>query len=341
MSEGTVAAGDISKCSSCSTELGPTALACPSCRTLVHAGLLKHLAATAEEWTAANDLAAARDAWSRALALLPNDTQQYAAVRAHIASLNDAISKQAALPAAASNPSDPRWKRAMGGAAAVALLALGKLKFLLLGLTKASTFFSMFAFAGVYWQTYGWALALGLVVSIYIHEMGHVAAIRKLGIDASAPMFIPGIGALVRLRQHIDDPVVDARIGLAGPLWGLGAGLVASTVGLITHSHTWYAIAQLTAYVNLFNLIPVWQLDGSRGFHALDRSARWIVVAAAAAMYFLAGKPLLLLIGAVGTYRAFKANGERTDRSTLVKFVVLLVALSLMASIPVALTQTH
>ena len=60
------------------------------------------------------------------------------------------------------------------------LLLVSKLKFLLLGLTKASTFISMFAFFGVYWSIYGWPLALGLVLSIYIHEMGHVAMLRRL-----------------------------------------------------------------------------------------------------------------------------------------------------------------
>src|SRR5207253_3148688 len=118
--------------------------------------------------------------------------------------------------------------------ATVALVLLSKVKFLLLGLTKASTIISMFAFFGLYWSTFGWPLALGLVVSIYIHEMGHVAMLRRLGIASSAPMFIPGVGALVMLKQHVDDPRTDARIGLAGPVWGLGAGLAALGVHAAT-----------------------------------------------------------------------------------------------------------
>ena len=121
----------------------------------------------------------------------------------------------------------PWWRRGALGVVTVALLLLSKLKFLLLGLTKASTFVSMFAFFGVYWSIYGWPLALGLVLSIYIHEMGHVAMLRRLGIDAGAPMFIPGVGAFVMLKQHIGDPLTDAKIGLAGPVWGLGAALAA------------------------------------------------------------------------------------------------------------------
>src|SRR5207302_3963478 len=97
-----------------------------------------------------------------------------------------------------------------------ALFLLTKGKLLLLGLTKATTFFSMLLSLGVYWAAWGWKFALGLVLSIYIHEMGHVFALRRLGFKASAPMFIPGLGALIRLRQHPANPREDAEIGLAG-----------------------------------------------------------------------------------------------------------------------------
>jgi Zn-dependent protease len=319
----------------CATELAPSALVCPSCHALVHSDVLKRIAAKAEQLEASSKLTEARDAWTRTLRYLPAETEQYAAVVARMNELNEAIAKQAPTTSVATDPNAPRWKRGIAGAGAVALLALGKLKFLLLGLTKASTFFSMFAFFGVYWTAFGWPLALGLVVSIYIHEMGHVAALSRVGVDASAPLFIPGLGALVRLRQHIDDPVVDARVGLAGPIWGLGAGLAAWGVALATRSHTWFAIAQLTGYINLFNLIPIWQLDGSRGFHALDRTSRWIVVAATLAAFVLTHQRLLVLIAGVGAFRAFQPSAERTDRRALATFIVLVGALAALAEIPV------
>jgi Zn-dependent protease len=330
-----VAAREVSRCAACATELAPDMLACPSCQTLVHSNLLKDLAATAEARRAAKDLVGARDAWNRALGLLPAGTQQHDAVREHVNSLNAAIVQDASAKPAAKDPNAPRWKRGLTGVLAVLLLALGKLKFLLLGLTKASTFLSMFAFFGVYWSAFGWPLALGLVVSIYIHEMGHVAEIRRLGLAAGAPLFIPGLGALIRLRQHVDDPVTDARIGLAGPIWGLGAGIAAWLVARASGSHTWFAIAQLGGYINLFNLIPIWQLDGSRGFHALDRAGRWMVVAAIAATWFATGQGLLFLVGAVGVFRALQATSVRTDRRTLVTFIGLIVLLSMLAEVRV------
>ena len=108
----------------------------------------------------------------------------------------------------------------------LAFMVLSKGKLLLLGLTKASTFLSMFATVGVYWTAFGFRFALGFVLSIYIHEMGHVAALARYGIAASAPLFIPGVGAFIRLKQEFTDPRQDARVALAGPIWGLGAALV-------------------------------------------------------------------------------------------------------------------
>jgi hypothetical protein len=101
------------------------------------------------------------------------------------------------------------WRRGGAAIVSIAVLLIGKLKFLLLGLTKATTFLSMFAFFGVYWSVYGWPLALGIVISIYIHEMGHVAMLRRPGIAAGAPILIPGVGAFVMLKQPVDDPVTD------------------------------------------------------------------------------------------------------------------------------------
>src|SRR5206468_952877 len=72
-----------------------------------------------------------------------------------------------------------------------------------------------------------WKFALGLVASIYVHEMGHVAALLKYGVRASAPMFIPGLGAVIRMKQALGDPQQEARVGLAGPAWGVGAALAA------------------------------------------------------------------------------------------------------------------
>ena len=317
-------------CVRCGTELPRGALACPACAWLIHGDALKALAVEADLSTRAGSLVDARNHWTTALGLLPAQSQQHALIRERVAELTSRINAAADDPITSSG-STSWWHRGAPGIATIALVMLSKVKFLLLGLTKASTLVSMFAFFGVYWSIYGWPLALGLVVSIYIHEMGHVAMLRRLGIGASAPMFIPGVGALVMLKQRVDDPLTDAKIGLAGPVWGLGAAVAAFAVYLATGAKIWLAIAQLTGFLNLFNLIPVWQLDGARGLHVLARGERWIVVGAIAAALLMTEQRLLLIVGGVAIWRAWQSDPGPGDTRVLATFVVLVTALSALA----------
>jgi Zn-dependent protease len=299
----------------------------------VYSDRLKSLAASAESAAAAGDLLQARTNWENALNFLPPDSKQYGTIKARIADLD--VRMNSANPSApgarSANPDHPAWRRALGGVFTAFLLLLGKLKFLILGLTKASTFFSMFAFFGVYWSIYGWPLALGLVVSIYIHEMGHVFVLRKLGIGAGAPLFIPGVGALVMLKEHPADAHIDAEIGLAGPIWGLGAGLAAMAVYYATRIPIWAAVAHLTGFINMFNLIPVWQLDGSRGFHALNRQQRWAVIGAIAIAFLLTNQRMLLIVGIVAVWRAVQKEQGPGDTKAFGTYVGLIGALSWLA----------
>ena len=273
----------------------------------------------------------ARSSWEKALEFLPPDSKQYESIRARIADLGARINATSAPGTKPANPDHPAWRRALGGIATAFLLLLGKLKFLILGLTKASTFFSMFAFFGVYWSIFGWPLALGLVVSIYIHEMGHVSTLRRLGLAAGAPLFIPGVGALVMLKEHPADAHIDAEIGLAGPLWGLGAGLVAMIVFYATRNSIWAAIAHLTGFINMFNLMPIWQLDGSRGFHPLNRQQRIASVGAIAIAYLLTNQRMLLLIGIVAVWRAVQREQGPGDTKAFATYVGLVGTLSWLA----------
>src|SRR5205807_6790245 len=131
-----------------------------------HADTLKQLAAEAELAMRADAPLRARDHWTAALGLLPPQSQQHAVIRDRVAELSRRIDAAAVKDPAPAGKT-PWWRRGLPGVVTLVLLLMGKLKFLLLGLTKASTFISMFAFFGVYWSIYGWPLALGLVLSIY------------------------------------------------------------------------------------------------------------------------------------------------------------------------------
>jgi Zn-dependent protease len=317
------------RCVRCGTELAPAALSCPACGTLVHSERLKELATAAEQAKTAGDPREETAAWQQALDLLPATSQQHTIISARVTEIaRELASGDPAAPAARQRA--PWYKSGGALVTAIAVLAVTKGKFLLLGLTKAKTLLSMFAFFGVYWSLYGWPFALGLVLTIYIHEMGHVYVLRKLGIESGAPLFIPGLGALILMKRHITDPSIDAKVGLAGPIWGFGAGLAAYAVYLVTNAGIWGAIAAVTGFINLFNLIPIWQLDGSRGFHALSRWQRWMAIAAVALAYYFTGQKMLLIVGAVGLFRAFQRVDARVggDRLALATYVGLIFALA-------------
>ncbi len=326
----------------------PGFLLCPACKWLVHSAELKTLSAEAERAECAGQLAEAQERWQTCLDLLPPEARQHEVISQRIGAL---AKRAAAGPGGSAHAAGagggrklPRWLIWLGPLApvgllllkfkTVAILVLAKAKFLLLGLTKASTFFSMIASLGVYWAAWGWKFALGLVVSIYVHEMGHVAALRRLGIPASAPMFIPGVGAVVLLKRHVADPRDDARIGLAGPVWGLAAALGCLLVYKLTGAGIWGALAHVGGWITLFNLIPVWQLDGSRGFHAMSRLQRWLAVALIGGMWLVGrdGLFLLLLIGAV--YRTVATRSEESsDWEAFSVYAGLVVVSSLLCRI--------
>ena len=342
------------RCRSCATELAPAALSCLHCGALVHAAELTRLASVAAQQDEAGALADARLTWQQALSLLPVRSRQHEVLTTRIRELGQRIEGAympggAAMPGGVAKPGGvaapdaparpavgkPWWRQSAAAMFALALLLASKLKFLLFGLGKASTLLTMLASVGVFWTVFGWPLALGLVVCIYIHEMGHVAELRRQGIDASAPLFIPGLGAVVLSRMVIEDPYANARVGLAGPLWGLGAGIAAWGVYLATNEPVWAALVQLNGIINLFNLIPVWQLDGARGMDALSRWQRWALVAVMAAAYMYTHQPVLLLVCAVAVYQAFQPARPATANGVLGLFMLLIVALSLMSVFPV------
>ena len=277
----------------------------------------------------ARDWHGAKLAWERALALTPPDSEQYRTAKARIQNIDLQLSDKSV------------WAKRLAKFGPVgivlwkfktfALLALTKGKLVLLGLTKLSTFASMLAFFAVYWGLYGWKFALGFVLSIYIHEMGHVIALRKYGIAATSPMFIPFVGAVVRMKQYPANVAEDARVGLAGPIWGLGATIVAWLSALATGLPIWYAIAHTSAWINLFNLIPIWQLDGGRGFRTLTRKQRGIALGVTLVMWAVTEQTMLLLIALGAGYRLFsKDYPAEDDNGALMQYVGLMVLLAML-----------
>ena len=329
-------------CPQCATDVAPSLLACPACHGLLYPGQLKELAAAAAAAESAADISAQIAAWRQALTPLPPGSHQYAVVAAKVEDLSREVDRAAPAPSGGSRRG---WAGgALSGVAlllwklkAIAILVLSQGKLLLLGLTKSSTLVSMLGSLGVYWAAYGWRFAAGLVGSIYVHEMGHVAALRRLGIPASPPMFIPSFGAVVRAGLGRATPREDARVGLAGPIWGFGAALAAYVIFLAGGGPFWAAIARVGALINLFNLLPVWQLDGARAFHPMNRVERSIAAAAIVTMFLATREHLLVLLAVMAIVQIVRADGQTNgDRLSLIQYSGLVIILSLMSTFVVS-----
>jgi len=209
------------------------------------------------------------------------------------------------------------WKRASGALVALGLLILNfgaKFKALLLLLPKLkllTTSASMLVSIAAYTLIWGLKFAIGFVLLLLIHEMGHVFQLRREGIPASAPMFIPFLGAVIMSRSLGEDAAAEARVGLAGPIVGSLGALVPLALYHATGEELFQALAFTGFFLNLFNLLPVLPLDGGRAMAALT-PWMWIVgYAALVVLTFTFPNPIMLLIllfGGMETWRRFKAR---------------------------------
>jgi Zn-dependent protease len=341
-------------CSKCQTHLSPNLKICPNCNTLVHSEKLKSLAALAKDEESNGQLLSAVQHWREALVLVPESSLQFKQLMGVIDKLSIQIEKEPKRFAEERKEIAKKAKQDKSGLAKLGAIGAGafllwKFKFILvmiltkgkllvLGLTKGSTFFTMFLSFGVHWTVWGWKFALGLVFAIYVHEMGHVWALRRLGIAASAPAFIPGLGALVRLKQMPVSVRENARIGLAGPIWGLGISYVLFAVYYWTGFESIGAIVKVSAWINLFNLLPLGPLDGGRGFSAMSAKSAWWVTGVIFGAWYFSGEGLLVIVGLAGAYRAFMASKEFgliNDKRAVWEYVILVVLLTPLAAIEI------
>jgi Zn-dependent protease len=205
------------------------------------------------------------------------------------------------------------------GAALLALLAKGKALLLLLPKIKVlSTSATALVSVAAYSLFFGWEFAVGFVVLLFVHEMGHVIALRREGIPASAPMFIPFLGAVITAKSLGENALAEARVGLAGPILGSLGALAVAIAGAITGSPLLQALAYTGFLLNLFNLLPVVPLDGGRAMAAMAPWMWFLGFGALVALFFLAPNGILLIIvlfGGLETWRRWKQRKSRTLES--------------------------
>jgi Zn-dependent protease len=143
-------------------------------------------------------------------------------------------------------------------------------------LLKGKFLFSIFISAAFYVWYGGWWFGIGLVLLLFVHEMGHVIEAKRQGLPVSAPLFIPFMGALITMRQMPHNAWNEAKVAVAGPLVGSAGAAVLYLAGIAYDSNHLKALAFLGFLINLFNLLPVPPLDGGRIVGALH-PALWLV----------------------------------------------------------------
>ncbi len=214
----------------------------------------------------------------------------------------------------------PWWRRSLSLLVVLGLLALkwGKPALLLLPKAKVlTTSATMLVSIAAYSLLWGWKFAFGFVVLLLVHEMGHVIQLRREGIEASAPMFIPFLGAAVMAKSLGDDATAEARVGLAGPILGTLGALALLPLALSgTGDGFWEALVFTGLLLNLFNLLPVVPLDGGRAMAALSPWMWFVGLFVMAVVTFAIPNPILILIlllAAYETYRRWKARKQGGD----------------------------
>ena len=306
-------------CPQCSHYVQEGSLACPECGTLIYGQHVSGLAHVAEELEQEKRWEEARAAWGEALSWLPEGTTPAQAGEAKVLNIDAQARKKQDKTA--------RWTKRLGPLAPI-LLFLGKLKGLLFLLFKMKFLFSFFAFFGLYWALFGWRFGLGFTLSILVHEMGHYWAVKRRGLKADLPVFMPGLGAYVRWYAMGIPLDGLAGIALAGPLFGLGAAVVCVGLFAWTHSQVYLALAHTGAFINLLNLIPVLGLDGAQATYALNKLQRGMLLVSAIVLFGLMKEGIFLFLAAGMAWRMFTRDEPAEGSSrTMVYYLLLLFAL--------------
>jgi len=282
---------------------------------------MEQLAAHARSMEAHGDYQGARERWLACLPLLPPQSAQAEWIRGHVRELETAAPTQASVQRGPN--ATPDWAKRLGPVGPI-LLALWKGKFL----------FSFLTFLGLYWQLWGAAFGIGFAVLILVHEMGHFIDIKRRGLPADMPMFLPGLGAYVRWNALGVSLETRAAVSLAGPLAGWFASGICALLWYQTHYELWAALARTSAWLNALNLIPLWIFDGSSATNALSKLERAVVLMVSAALGYAVGEWVFGLVALGMGVRLFTRDPPpEHSNATAAYFVAVLIALGVVLKV--------
>jgi Zn-dependent protease len=223
-----------------------------------------------------------------------------------------------------------------------ALLAVFKFKVFA---TSASMLVSIAAYAWIW----GWRFAIGFVLLILVHELGHVFELRRQGVPASAPLFIPFLGAVVGMKQMPKNAWREAQVALAGPILGSLGALGVWIAGEALDSELLVALAFTGFFLNLFNLLPVSPLDGGRAMAAVHPVLWAAGLAVLLGLVLVAPNPILIIIlvlGGLEVWRRWRERGQPSGAEYYhvkpwQRWTVGITYVGLAALLALAMSATH
>jgi Zn-dependent protease len=293
----------VTSCRKCGHSLTPGALVCDHCRSLVYANELQQISFHAKSLEQSNHFHDAKHEWASALKYLPAESKQAAWIRDHLAELEQTATAAQELGLA----TDAKQQA-----------------------VKASIAAFLFSFAVfiVFEAVYGgWAFGIGFSAMILLHELGHFVDIRRRGMTADLPVFIPGIGAFVRFRTGLISPEVRAGVSLAGPFAGFLSAAACALIWYFTGQRYWAWLAQSGAWLNLLNLTPVWVFDGGQAASAFGRPQRFVILAGAVALWIFTKETAFFVVAAGALFRVFQKDTPLRPSARMASYFFLLMAL--------------
>jgi Zn-dependent protease len=189
------------------------------------------------------------------------------------------------------------------------LLLFSGLKFGKLLTTGGTMLLSVVVYAFIW----GWRYAVGFVVLLFVHEMGHFIAARQRGLAVGAPTFIPFVGAWIQLKEQPHDAETEAYVGMGGPLIGTLGALACYFVARDQHIDWLLAVAYSGFFLNLFNLIPLSPLDGGRITQVISPWLWLAGVPVLLAMLMWRPSPMLILVAVLAGSQLWTAWKQRGD----------------------------
>jgi Zn-dependent protease len=212
---------------------------------------------------------------------------------------------------------EPAWRhllRRLWAPIAAVGFVLWKFKAVALAVFKFKLFTvagSMLVSLAAWTLLYPWQVALGFVLLIFVHEMGHVLEARRQGLPVSAPLFVPFLGAFITMKEMPHNVWREAQVALAGPIIGSLGALAVWLAAEALDSEVLMVIAYIGFFINLFNLLPIVPLDGGRAAAAIHPGLWLVGLAGLAVIVFLSPNPILILILVIGGLQLWARWRER------------------------------